>query len=185
MQSAESNRTQRHGRPQINSILFATLPSLPMEQTDQDAPTRIKLDPADNSFEIQFCNESAAKPKETTLNGELISIGASIVREWTLLIRRRGEMTCLCVCCMTLTRLTSTMRSPSLNPEASAGDPASTLPINCPFLFLSASRLKPKSSSGDRFTMWQRRGAGASFTSYFDSMGQYNKSITSTLIHAP
>ena len=55
----------------------------------------------------------------------------------------RRWLTCLWFSWLMLTPLTSTMRSPSFMPAASAGLPGSTLPMNCPGLAFSACRLKP------------------------------------------
>ena len=52
--------------------------------------------------------------------------------------------------------------SPSFRPATSAGDPTSIFPTNCPGLFFSACRLKPKPSKLSTLAIWQSLGWGGS-----------------------
>lgn len=62
-----------------------------------------------------------------------------------------------CVSCSTLSPFTSTTRSPARSPAASAGEPGSTLRMNCPLLPFSPCRWKPYPSGP--FSMQHSRGA--------------------------
>lgn len=154
--SRRKSPTQRH--------LSRNNDNVPLQQLRKKIPPRTKIPPMvfsffnKNSRLIQLLLLMAKKWRRS-----FYMITVDYIMVFTNFFPFFSQIfTCLWFSTPIWTPLTSIMRSPGLSPASSAGDPASTLPINWPVFTLPANKLKPNPSKSGRLITWQRRGAGAS-----------------------